>query len=286
MTPLVPIALALQLCLPSFGNAVGAEPADEQVESRPAAVALEVDDTVLLEREPADVIGRTVRYIRTDGTTLLRDQHQVEVVDEPETPSIIVELEWAVYEDSIYGVTMQTQRTGEAKRVLERFECECNDGALTAAILERIPAALKQLRQPAATTAPIPTPEPATPPNTTTPNDPSQQHRSPRPAVIGPLGAVGIVVTAGGLAMTGLGIARTTAMPTQATDPASEQRAIHRDPRPSGRVWLGVGIATTALGVAALVTDLTVLRKRRQQAISWTPAVGTGQVGLTVRGRF
>ncbi len=252
----------------------------------PSAVRIELDYDQLLGPEPAYVAERTAFYIRDGATKRLRDEHEVSVVEEASAPRILVTLRWANHEDSIYGVTMKTQREGEAPRELEQFECECVDSSLTDAVLTRMPAALRQLAE----EAPVAASEAAAPGEPvdggTEPGPEGPPGRSPKAAVIGPVGVVGVVVAAGGLGMVGLGAARLAKGQTEQLS-ADEQRVTQRDHRPSGRAWLGAGLGTAAVGITMLAIDLTVLRKkRRARALTWAPWMGPRDAGLSVQGRF
>ncbi|MEX1362992.1 MAG: hypothetical protein AB1Z98_07695 [Nannocystaceae bacterium] len=292
MTPLLIMSIALG-GLPSAPLAHRTTPAastGDQPPEGPSTVRLSIDHSKLLGPEPARVAERTVRYIREDGTQALDEQHEVTVVDDPEAPQIVVELSWANHGESIYGVVMRTQRPGHDPRMLESFECECIDSGLTAAIVQRLPDALAQLAEdPTAATAPDPGPKVAPPVVVEgPPPGPPGDGPSDRPAkatALGPLGYAGIVVTAGGLGMTGVGIAQLVR--GQVTEPsADEQRDWQRDHRPAGRAWLGAGLGTAAVGITMLVVDVTVLKKRRARALTWAPTGGPTQVGLSVSGRF
>jgi hypothetical protein len=261
--------------------------------TKPAAavdrVVLEVDHGPLLQQQKAAAAEKSGFFVREDTTRALRERHQVDVVDDPNAPAILVQLAWKDYENSVYRIEVSTRRPGEAPKLVESFSATCiNNSALVDVVLAKLPAALEQLEQPAEQVrgpdVVEPDPEPATSGVTTPPpfDDTTKQDA----AAMGPVGIVGIVVGVGGLGMASFGISRLVKGETRAIDGEREQFGIARDARPQGRAWLGAGVGAAAVGVTMLVVDLTVLRKRRAREVTVVPSVGPGVAGLEVQGRF
>lgn len=280
MTVLIPATILAMLA-----SAVGPARTDPDVRQ----VVLEIDGKKLLDQQIAASAENTLYFVRSDSTKALTENHGVKVVDAGQgAPAILVSLSWVNYAESIYGVRLEARRPGEEAKLVERFECACVDSELTASIIARLPAALEQLEQP--------DPRPSDPAVGGTGSDPPDSNPDPvrpvtdaeddKPAALGAVGIVGIVVGAGGLGMVGFGASRIAKGETRTIDDDREQFGIISDARPQGRAWLGAGAGVAAVGVAMLVVDLTVLRKRRARAVAVVPSFGVEMTGLAVQGRF
>jgi hypothetical protein len=277
MTVLIPATIVAMLA-----SAVG--PARSEPDVR--QVVLEIDGKKLLDEQIAASAENTLYFVRSDSTKALSESHGVKVVDAGQgAPAILVSLSWVSYADSIYGVRLDARRPGEEAKLVERFECACVDSELTAAIIARLPAALEQLEAQPSEPAVEGTPPDPPGPNPE-PNPPVTDTERDKPAALGAVGIVGIVVGAGGLGMVGFGASRIAKGETRMIEDDREQFGILSDARPQGRAWLGAGAGVAAVGVAMLVVDLTVLRKRRARAVAVVPSFGGGMTGLTVQGRF
>lgn len=279
-------------CLLTLGIAMAPSPrtvfAKTQAPEQARNVALRIEHKGLLERESEAVVDHTVFFVRDGGVKALRAKPGVSVVEDAGAPAIIVTLSWADYDESTYGVSIQTQQPGEAPRVLETFECECINSGLATAVSERLPAALEQLDAPPAEEptavvegAPADPADPEIAPSDATRDDPARPGKP-----LGGVGIAGLVVAAGGLGMAGFGISRLAVGETRMPDPDGEQFDIIRDLRPPGRAWLGAGLGVTAVGVTMVVIDATLLRKRRGRQVTLTPSLGPMQAGVELRGRF
>lgn len=274
---LLPVALVV--------GAIAPEPV-----AREHGVALRIDSAPLLQREDEGVVEHTVFFVRKGSAEAL-GASGAPMVDEAGAAAITVTLSWSNYEESIYEISIQTERPGEKPRALETFTCACINSGLAAEVSKRMPAALEQLEgapaedaEPAADAAPAAANEPSEPepaPSNAPTDGPSQ-----KPAVLGATGIAGIVVAVGGLGWAGYGISRLAIGETRMPHPEQEQLDIIRDLRPPGRAWLGAGLGLAAVGVTMVAIDATLLRKRRARAVAVTPSLGPGQAGLELRGRF
>lgn len=285
MTPFLLMTLALGAPRPAVLATPIAVAPDREAQP-PQAVTLSIEHSKLIGPEPEEIAKLTALYIREDSTKALESEHQVSVGDNAEAPAIVVELSWVDHSESVYGVTMRTQQPGHAPQLLETFECECIDSGLTAAVVERIPAALAQLSEPPEThepVEPIPTETSSdSPPSTAADNGESAKREA---AALGPVGYAGSVVAVGGLGMSGFGISELAK--GQVEEPTSdEQRGQRQDHRPAGRAWLGAGLGVAAVGVAMIVVDATVLKKKRARALTLAPMTNPTLVGLSMAGRF
>jgi hypothetical protein len=112
--------------------------------------------------------------------------------------------------------------------------------------------------------------------------DPAQRRSS---KALGPVGISGIVVGAGGLALTAAGIAKMVEPPTVEQDVRTPEYDVTEDPERTGRALLGVGIATALVGGVLIAVDATVLWRKRQ-ALARMPRVVPGIGSLVIKGRF
>lgn len=287
--PFIVLFLSLDAAVVS-APAASAPPA---VESPVAVerVVLHVDHGPLLERQKAAAAEKSGFFVKDDATRALRERHHVDVVEDANAPSILVELAWKDYENSVYRISVSTRRPKEAPVLVEAFEATCiNNTKLVEAVLARLPEALEQLAQPQGP-ADLEVGEPERKPEASEPAvqpepDPVVSDTEGKVAPLGAVGIVGIVAGVGGLGMAGFGISRLAKGETRMTDPDREQLGIASDVRPQGRAWLGVGVGVAAVGATMLVIDLTVLRKRRARSVAVVPALGRGTAGIDVRGRF
>lgn len=257
-----------------------------RLEEAPAAaersVAFRVEGQALLEQQAADVAEDTMFFVRTDGTKALTETHGVVVVDDPSAPVIIVSLSWVDYARSVYGVTIEAARAGQAPTLVEQFECTCGDSDLTAAVIARIPAALEQIdprdpapAEPVVEPQPPPPAEPVAPP----PPDSTTDQSARRP--LGVLGWAGIgVAAAGAAALVSGGIVYAQGRrPEQALGQYEERDG--QDFRPPGIALMVTGGAALVTGVALLVVDRSKARRESASALVF-PSPG----GLVLTGRF
>jgi len=264
-------------------------------------IRVEVDHSALLDKQRASTAEDTAFFIDEGCAKALGEIRGVTMVDGEDAPTIIVSLIWVDYVDSIYGVTIETRRPGGAVELVESFGCECYDDELTAAVVERLPAALVQLDEVAtvadeSAAAAVVEPEQAAEEEEeagseieATPDRSGADGSAPssrNAAPIGALGVVGIVAGVGGLGMAGFGVSRLAVGQRDQIDGGEEEIGRIRDFRPQGRRWLGAGLGVAAAGVIMLVVDLKVLRKRRAAKLAVTPSFGLAGAGLVWSGRF
>jgi hypothetical protein len=103
---------------------------------------------------------------------------------------------------------------------------------------------------------------------------------------LGGLGLAGILVSAAGTGLASTGVVRLVQGRTRAIAPGDRELLLVTDFRPQGRALLGVGLGAVAIGAAALIVDLTVLRIRRSRRVALAPFVAPSAAGLVVGGRF
>jgi hypothetical protein len=159
---------------------------------------------------------------------------------------------------------------------------------LSSAVLEQLPAAaLARLDEPLAQTAEPPVVEPSSeaPAATAMPAAPMTRPEGEPPA-LSAMGLAGIMVGAAGLGLAASGIVRIAEGEMRMVDPHNAELLIVTNPRPQGQALLGAGLGVAAVGVAMLVVDLTVLRKRRAGRVAVAPSFGPAAAGLHVRVRF
>jgi len=246
-------------------------------------VSLRIDYSALLEHENKTAVEHTVHFVRDDGIKALGEHQNVTIVDDPQAPAILVSLSWVNYEDSIYGVSVETRRPGEAPRLLERFECECINSGLSKAVVERIPAALDQLAEPKGTTSPDPNADdegkdPQGDPTT----DPiiDQPERVP----LGPKGKVGIgLLAAGAVGVITGGIV--LAQQSRFDEQPEQEIWQGRDFGPPGVGVMVAGGAVAITGAVLLIIDRAQARRARKATQPRTRLVPTTR-GLAIAGRF
>lgn len=244
--------------------------------TRPSAVALRVDGKALLEHEGEAAVEHTTAFVRDDVLAALDRLSGTAVVDDPRAPAIVVTLAWVRHEDSVYGVTVEARRPGEAPALVERFECECIGSELATAVAQRLPAALDQL---APATAASATTGPSAPQG-----EPTHDEGSRRP--LGPLGKAGIGALAVGTAATiagGIVLAQGRRYDEQ--DPELEVWQ-GRDFRPPGVAVMVVGGAVAVTGAVLLVVDRVRARKAPDGSASRRPRLAPHGPGMALTLRF
>jgi hypothetical protein len=269
----------------THGSTNGASTASASPSAPPHArertVALRIDHSALLQHESKKAVEHTVFFVSDDATKALGGVPNVSVVDDATAPAILVTLSWVDYEESIYGVSIETQRPGEAPRALERFECECINSGLSKAVVERLPAALEQLE------AREPQPAEADPeaaerdPRSNVETVPVAQDPKDRNAVpLGVMGKAGIGLLCGGaVALVSGGIA--FAVGERVDPPVGLMRdRSGLDYGPAGVALLVSGGAALVAGAALLAVDRTRARKRASALLLPSPG------GAVITGRF
>jgi hypothetical protein len=258
----------------THAHAPTASPAASKAEHE---VAFRIESKALLEHQVADAADDTTYFVRTDGTRALTETHGVRVVEAATAPAIVVHLSWVSYADSIYGVKIETVQPGEPPRLVERFQCECADSELTAAILARLPTALEQL---AARDAAVGDPAGETHgrDSGTEPSTVGTDDRPRRP--LGALGKAGIGVAAFGVG-TLIGGGVVYSLGTRFDPPTGmlEERD-GRNYRPPGVALMVTGGAALVTGAVLLIVDRT--RSRNDASARLLPSPG----GLVLTGRF
>ena len=229
-------------------------------------------------------------YVQEDATAALRQQHGIDVVEGEEASAIVVRIAWVDYKESIYRFDIGIRRVGGPLEVVETWTIDfANYSQLTGSVVERLPAALQRLREPAPEPAAEPAPEkvpPVTAPTEPNGSDPSPTPNDRKPATLGPLGIVGIVAGVGGITFGAIALDAALSEPTVDAGSGAEQEETGRRPSIGATVWTAAGFGTAAVGLTMLVVDLTVLRKRRARALSIVPMLGPSTAGLELTTRF
>ena len=147
MNALIPL-----LSILTAGPLATSEPVGNSTEATaPAveAVRFEVDHSALLEEQMAAAAEDSAFFVEQDGAKELTDRHGVDVVEDAAVPAIVVKLAWKDYEHSVYSIEIGVERVGESYQAVETFEATCiNNSALTAAVIDKLPAVLSKLIPP------------------------------------------------------------------------------------------------------------------------------------------
>ena len=147
MNALIPL-----LSILTAGPLATSEPVGNSTEATaPAveAVRFEVDHSALLEEQMAAAAEDSAFFVEQDGAKELTDRHGVDVVEDAAVPAIVVKLAWKDYEHSVYSIEIGVERVGESYQAVETFEATCiNNSALTAAVIDKLPAVLSKLTPP------------------------------------------------------------------------------------------------------------------------------------------
>lgn len=182
--------------------------------------------------------------------------------------------DYLLYFDRIQGNT--------ATQLIEPVVCkECFDHALYDALVAQVPAVLDALGPAPSASAGASNPSEVaiTPP------------RSTPPKPLGPLGGAGIGVAALGLGAIIWGAVDLSRGRVYDQDPSALMfERSWTDYGPRGQAWLGVGVASFAVGGALLITDILLRSKRRkhhgQQAGTLVPLGSARNPGLSWVRRF
>jgi len=269
----IPLVLSLTTALAS--PLVDALPASSVATAGPHDVSLRIDHSALLEHESATVVEHTVFYVHEDATKTLGRDHGVTLVEEPRAAAILVTLSWVSYEDSTYGVTIETQRPGETARLLERFECECINSGLAKAVVERLPAALEQLEPPATA--------PSGPVVEDPPMEPTDEPPGRTP--LGVKGKAGVGLLAAGVASTIAGGIVFAQRRRYTEDDVEGEVWSGRDFEPPGVALMVAGGVVAVTGVALLVVD-RVQARRNGRAGNGTARLMPSRRALALTFRF
>lgn len=251
-------------------------------------VRLEVDHRALLAQQMVDAAEDSAFFIRKDGAKVLRERHGVEVVDDANAPTIIVELAWKDYESSVYLIEISTRRPNDSPRVVESFEATCiNNTALTKVVLAKLPAALEQLARPKEEDSSAPVVEDAA---TKPAEAPAEAEENPamddgRRVPLGPMGQAGIgLLAAGAVGVITGGIVLAQKRQLDENDPT----ALDWEGRDFRAPGVGVMIAGGVVAVTGAV--LLVVDRVQAQRVRSTPRRGAWLIpsptGLSVAGRF
>lgn len=266
-------------------------PSDSPGESEVVQVAVEVDPASLLPEEYPPAARASALYVQEDVTTALERQHGFVVFpqeDRPDVPVIVVELDWENYDDAVYRISLATRLPGQAEDVVTTFTATCIDStALTSAVVQRLPEAVEQLREPPhGSAAPATTPSPSGP-GEPEPKAERQPDVEPSPASepqrrrLGLVGITGVGLGATGLAsMIAGGIVYSRAIDY---DPPAGRLRRGRDHQPSGLGLLIGGGAALATGAVLLIVDRARSRPRR---FGPTAGIGQGSLHLGITATF
>lgn len=296
------LRLALLACVVAGAprpSVAAAKPEKAVVPAR--QVVVHVDHRKLLEKQMEMAAEHSRLWMEEDLTKALEEEHGFDVVAEAgdeEIPTIIVRLSWIKYEDSIYRIDLETQWPDHPPEPIGTWEYYgYSNTALIGFVLGKLPAAVEAL---AKGPTPKPEPRPQEEPVADESSDetdgpvagagddiePTSVDERPKPAVVGPVGIAGIATTVGGLAITGVAFGLAARDATSNTSAMQEWDQLVHEPTRGRYAWPAVGLSLAAAGIAMVVVDLTVLRKRRQREVSVAPSVGRSAVGAELRIRF
>lgn len=289
------LRLALLACaLSGTPRPSAAAVANEDVAEPAPRIAVQVDHSQLLSKQMKEAADKSRMWVREDVTAALNHEFGYDVIDVggDEVPTIIVRLGWVEYERSIYRIELETQWPGHPPEPIGSWEYRAyNNTVLIRFVLDKLPAAIERLAQ---------RPSPLPPPNTDEPSDPTVQRPEASggsteappetdeddPATIGPVGISGIAVAVGGLGLTGVALGLAARRVEPSVEPTQERSQVLQEPNRGRYAWPAVGLGLTAAGITMLIVDLTVLRKRRQRALSVVPSIGPSNTGAELRLRF
>ncbi len=166
---------------------------------------------------------------------------------------------------------------------LTPFEClTCVTADLAERVASRVPDAAELIA--ASSIQQPPTSDAAGEPTEPSSAGPDETAPRTRRASVGPLGVAGIVGLLGGTA--GVVAGGVLLAKGDESRPISMGELEVIDRRPQGYAALGVGIGVFALGAVFITVDQTVLAKRRNNNVTWIPAVGRRMVGVQILRRF
>lgn len=198
-------------------------------------------------------------------------------------------LEWKVYLDSHYQVRIEVERDGKTEVVSDSLECVLCDGPKLAELLaKQVPAIVERLEVEATEPAPAETPTEEGAETGDEPSESPEVDREPRGKKIGPLGYAGIGSAALGAAGVIVGAVHLARGEQRALEPDLRFERVD-DYRPAGAVFLGVGGAVLLTGVALIVVDQTVMKKRRAATAkrpTLSPTFHAHGAGLALSARF
>lgn len=233
-------------------------------------VRVEVDHTPLLESwaESAEAWGQ---WVGEDVTASLTDDHGLTVAPGADVPAVQVRLSWVDSVRMVYQIELSTQRPGEQPVVVASFEAECpTTKCLTTAVVERVPDAVKQLREQLAAEAVAND----TPPNDADPpHDPEGNGQPAEPGNGGsddPKPDPGPRLTGlgyGGIVLAGLGVGAAVAggvlIGRHDVSADVDLRGYNTyNSRPAGIGLVASGAASIAIGIVMLAVDRSRLRRR------------------------
>lgn len=223
------------------------------------------------------------QVVKDDMVGLLKEHHLVLVDGQgdigPEVATVTVRLGWRNFEDSHRLVSIDVRRPGGEIASLKTFECYCvYAGEITPHINERLLDVLEMLQRPP--------PEVAVKIAAKGPVD-NGGDTVPTAAKRGPATWAGVgLLTAGTVASVvgGILVGRGS---SEVLEAGSSQRGSATDFLRPGSITLGVGLGAIVSGIALIVIDNTVLRKRRaSNHLSVVPALNSETAGLWLKGKF
>lgn len=210
---------------------------------------------------------------------MLRKHHLVLDGDEAEAAKVVVRLRWIDYENALLEIDIKVTRPDGSTAELETAQCTyLFVPELIAAVEERLNPLLGMLERPAPMkTVGVVGPKKAQP-RTVAPK--------PKVRAWGPATLVGGGLAIGGVASIGVGawLFGRESDSELAQDVRLDRSYSYKRP---GIVSLAVGGVAFASGVALVVADLTVLKKRRaSRRTAVLPTVDMAGAGLVWTGRF
>lgn len=275
---LTPLALSIALAAPSS----------------PPGVELKIDVEPLVENSGADdpenerELAEETRDFTTELLSKALEENGVAVADTDAEATVAVTLDWVNYLDSHYEVTIDLTYGGKTQRIADGLECELCDGPKVAGLVAGQSAKIAQALKAGDDAADPPPDNP--PPEDPPPEDPPSE-TTPKGKAMGPLGYTGIALTVAGIG-TGIGGGVLLARGEQQSLDGERGQLKVENFRPAGIGLAATGGALLVTGVALLIVDQTVGRKRRdREAVqkahgSFAPTLGPDRVGISAIVRF
>ncbi|MEX1366755.1 MAG: hypothetical protein AB1Z98_26755, partial [Nannocystaceae bacterium] len=111
---------------------------------------LEVDNSGLLEEQPAHIADPIALWVREDVQESLREVHGIKISEDATAPAVIVRLGWVDYPKSIYHIEIAIRRPGNdpvTVTTIDQYFLQDTDVAKAAAA--NLEDALAELAKPA-----------------------------------------------------------------------------------------------------------------------------------------
>jgi len=273
----------------TWAASLGPTVAETQVESDPAATALEVD---VSELQDADDL--TVRFVRTNVTKELIERYGVPIVEADDADAVLrVKLSYDDYENLTVRIRLEVVRRDRVQPLPDVI-CElcAGDPGIARKISEALPQAIPYLSKEKDPVIEAPSSIQVD----EVPQVESQEPDPPRTkhaVAVGVWGGVGIGALILGGITTGVGIGYLVPKDDVGVDAANNAHQTRESTDPGGIALAAVGGGVMVLGAVSVMVDQLRLRPQRERtakmskpSVHFSPSVGTHQFGFTVRGRF